>query len=124
MTAAYVWTAIAAVAVVFGAWNLFQASVDKEIARALNGSRRQRLLVARSVFYSELCRMVVQAIFLLVGVFAIWAPEDAPEWLGWLVTWGFVFAAGLVAANSVRQALLRRKLRLMRAAQKEGEDSG
>lgn len=122
MISAYVWTFIAAVAVVVGAFNVDDAYRDLLASEATNDdpSHRARHVLARSSLIGELFRMGTQLIFLLIGVGVLVPSLRETEMFGVLLEWGLVLAAVLVAANTVRLFVIRRKLREI-LAHREGE---
>lgn len=64
------WTIIGAVGVMFSAFNLRDARIDKRVladAGIVNGRR----IIARFAVRAELARLVIQAIFVTIGVLAM-----------------------------------------------------
>ncbi len=110
-----VWTLIASVGFVFSIYNFQDALGDYRAASTIMNGRREVAILGLKM---ELCRMVIQAIFILIGLAAM-TIADPPDQLArpWNLTllsilfrWGMVISALLVLYMSYSNFRVRRIL--------------
>jgi hypothetical protein len=111
------WTAIASFGFGFAVMSGLAAIQDfKFLQRAeiFNGRRS----IAKLGIFNELGRAYIQAVFVMVGIYAATNPEPPPDLLDTndkilqaFVRWGFVTAAAMTAAKSFATWQVLRKLR-------------
>lgn len=100
-----VWTAIAAAGAVFAAYNAYQAGGDYAAARLSGGPVGRFALL---VLITESCRVVIQAIFVAIGIEAMLLPHFHPppgyhnpaHVFTLVFQWGMITAACLLTIQS------------------------
>lgn len=111
------WTVVALVGLIVTCFNLREAIKDYRFLQR-NEIFNGRRLVARVALKTEMTRVYVQSVFLSIGIAAGFVPEapsqlDQP-WailvIGFLVRWGLITAAILIAMQSVWLRRLRTDL--------------
>ena len=111
------WTLIATLGLCFSFYTIREASGDWLTIRD-SGIGNGRKLLARSTLLSEWGRAVVQSIFLVIGVLAMFTPEapNASEgpWyvvaIRVLITWGLISSSILISGNTALSFYTRRQL--------------
>lgn len=113
-----VWTAIATAGVVFSFYNLRASLQDlRAIVNLTNGRR----VVAKTQMKLEVSRVIIQCIFIAIGILAMLVPE-APDQLdqplryillGLIFRWGLIISAFLVTYQSYINLRARQDLRHM-----------
>lgn len=112
-----VWTLIALFGASFALYNWREASADLR-ALKVAGTKNGRLLLASTNRVMESIRVVVQTIFLTIGLLAMTIPDrpDARldnriEITAFLIRWGIITASGLIAFKSFLAFRLRNELK-------------
>lgn len=110
------WSMIAAVGLSFALWNVRDAWIDYKAmpAEVQNGRRSLAILGVKM----EVCRVIIQAIFLMCGLLAmtLYAAENelTQPWrivlIGAMFRWGFVVCGLLVMYMSYANYKVRRSL--------------
>lgn len=110
-----VWTLIASIGAFYSLWNLREAIVD---LRALGKIGNGRRLVAWTTLQSEIARLLVQLIFIAIGIGAMLLPDASQRDLptryvlyGALIRWGLIVASLLILYKSYLAHRVRKTLK-------------
>lgn len=110
-----VWTAIAAVGLIFSIYNWRDAEADYKALGVLANGRRAIAVLSIKM---EITRTIIQGLFLAIGISAMFVP-DAPDQLhrptnvlilSVLFRWGLVISAILIMYQSIANYHVRKKL--------------
>lgn len=102
-----IWTLIAVIGACFSVYNLKEAYKDFKTLGYID-RKNGRGLIARTTLKSELARLVIQIIFITIGVFAMLItevplPPDTPfkiVAIGFVFRWGIIISSLLITFKS------------------------
>jgi hypothetical protein len=111
------WTISAAIGAFFSIINIGWAYGDYKFLKheeIVNG----RFTIARAALWSEVCRFIIQVIFLAIGVFSMLLPQSPPEVLPiklrlfvFLFQWGMITSSILLTFKTILWSYTRKVVR-------------